>query len=153
MTNPKSAANAWSKIKNKLMTADDGTVKTFPKAPKTPRGKAKLKADTEVKGEEGEATKATPKTPRKRAAKTDDNDASPKKRGRKAIKVQEEPGNSQLLHQWKRTFTDTKSVKDVEMGDSQEAAADADPEVKEEEVPEEPKQEEVGSDAEAQEEV
>ena len=39
------------------------------------------------------------------------------------------------------------------MGDSQEAAADADPEVKEEEVPEEPKQEEVGSDAEAQEEV
>ncbi|KAF2132766.1 hypothetical protein P153DRAFT_354233 [Dothidotthia symphoricarpi CBS 119687] len=78
MSNPRSASNAWAKIKSKLMTSSDGTVAATPK-----KGGAKRKAED---GGEG-----TPKkTPRKRAAKKQDvdgaGDASPKKKGRAAAK-------------------------------------------------------------------
>ena len=85
MSNPRSAANAWAKIKLKLMSpAPEGTV---PATPKKPRGRkpAAAKAD----GEEGDAAATPKKTPRKRGPKKQDVDgeSSPKKkpaRGKKA---------------------------------------------------------------------
>jgi hypothetical protein len=77
MSNPRSASNAWAKIKVKLMTpAADGTVPATPK--KTPRKKAAA-----AKQDDGEEGADTPKkTPRKRAAKKQDvdGDSSPKKK-------------------------------------------------------------------------
>jgi hypothetical protein len=77
MSNPRSASNAWAKIKTKLMTPSDGSAP----APTPKKGGAKKKVTAE--GEEGE-TSPTKKTPRKRAAKKQDvdGDASPKKKGR-----------------------------------------------------------------------
>jgi len=78
MSNPRSAGNAWAKIKLKLMTpSPDGAVPATPK--KTPRKKAA--AAKQEDGEEG--ADATPKkTPRKRVAKKQDVDgeSSPKKK-------------------------------------------------------------------------
>ena len=78
MGNPRSASNAWAKIKLKLMTpSPDGAVPATPK--KTPRKKAA--AAKQEDGEEG--ADATPKkTPRKRVAKKQDVDgeSSPKKK-------------------------------------------------------------------------
>lgn len=74
MTNSRSAYNAWTKIKVKLMTPSDGT------APSTPiKGSAKKKAPTKDDGETP-STKASGK----RAAKKQDVDGegSPKKKGR-----------------------------------------------------------------------
>jgi hypothetical protein len=85
MSNPRSASNAWAKIKNKLMTSNpDGTAPT-PATPKKAGGRKK--AATTPKADEGEDAEGTPKkTPRKRAAKKQDVDgageASPKKKGR-----------------------------------------------------------------------
>jgi hypothetical protein len=79
MSNPRSATNAWAKIKAKLMApAADGTVPITPK--KTPRKKA---AAVKQKDDEEGADAATPKkTPRKRVAKKQDvdGDSSPKKK-------------------------------------------------------------------------
>lgn len=73
MSNPRSAYNAWSKIKGKLMVPSDGA------GPSTPvKGSAKKKAPVKDDGE-------TPKkTPAKRGAKKQDIDGegSPKKKGR-----------------------------------------------------------------------
>ncbi|KAI4676640.1 uncharacterized protein J4E84_009475 [Alternaria hordeiaustralica] len=78
MGNPRSASNAWAKIKLKLMTpSPDGAVPATPK--KTPR--KKTAAAKQEDGEEG--ADATPKkTPRKRVAKKQDVDgeSSPKKK-------------------------------------------------------------------------
>ena len=78
MTNPRSAANAWSKVRNKLnsSTDDAASSKASPK-------KKTVKKD----GEGGEDTPKKTGTPRKRAAKkqeVDNADASPKKKGRGA---------------------------------------------------------------------
>ncbi|KAI4920467.1 hypothetical protein J4E85_009234 [Alternaria conjuncta] len=78
MSNPRSASNAWAKLKLKLVTpSPDGAVPATPK--KTPRKKAA--AAKQEDGEEG--ADATPKkTPRKRVAKKQDVDgeSSPKKK-------------------------------------------------------------------------
>jgi len=77
MSNPRSAGNAWAKIKLKLMTpSPDGAVPATPR--KTPRKKAAA-----AKQEDGEEGTETPKkTPRKRVAKKQDVDgeSSPKKK-------------------------------------------------------------------------
>jgi len=89
MSNPRSASNAWAKIKTKLMVNPDGTPVPTPK--KAAGGKKKAAAKDE--GEEGEA--ATPKkTPRKRVAKKQevDGDASPKKKGRATKKASDDEG-------------------------------------------------------------
>lgn len=96
MSNPRSASNAWAKIKNKLMSPGEDSVAT-PKSPAkaTPKKKAtsKVKSEPVVDGEDGEAGADTanpsPKkaaTPRKRAQKKQDVDGetSPKKKGRPA---------------------------------------------------------------------
>lgn len=84
MSNPRSAGNAWAKLKNKLMSGDDTA-----SAPATPK-KGGAKKKTAVKDADGDEVMATPKkTPRKRAAKKQDVDgeASPKKKvaGKKAL--------------------------------------------------------------------
>jgi hypothetical protein len=79
MSNPRSASNAWAKIKLKLMTpAPDGAVPTTPK--KTPRKKTASAKQND--GEEGADTATPKKTPRKRVAKKQDvdGDSSPKKK-------------------------------------------------------------------------
>jgi hypothetical protein len=83
MGNPRSASNAWTKIKNKL--GGDVAAPATPK--KAAGGRKKAVPAPAADGEDGEAT--TPKkTPRKRAAKKQDveGEASPKKRGRPAKK-------------------------------------------------------------------
>jgi len=85
MSNPRSASNAWAKIKNKLLVNPDGTAAS--PAPKKAGGGRKKAAPAD-----GEA--ATPKkaaTPRKRAPKkqeVDGEEASPKKKGRAAKKTE-----------------------------------------------------------------
>jgi hypothetical protein len=88
MGNPRSASNAWAKIKLKLTApAPDGAIPATPK--KTPRKKAA--AAKQDDGEEGADTATPKKTPRKRAAKKQDvdGDSSPKKkstpRGKKKL--------------------------------------------------------------------
>ncbi|KAF2281289.1 uncharacterized protein EI97DRAFT_429338 [Westerdykella ornata] len=80
MTNPRSASNAWAKIKHKLH-AQEGIVAT-PKAKATPKKKANG----------NDSAPGTPtKTPRKRAPKKQevDGESSPKKKG-KATKMKTE---------------------------------------------------------------
>ncbi|KAJ5059870.1 hypothetical protein J3E72DRAFT_268844 [Bipolaris maydis] len=101
MSNPRSASNAWAKIKVKLITpASDGTVPPTPKkAPRAKKAVAPKKEGDEADGD------ATPKaTPRKRASKKQevDGDSSPKKkpaRGNAALKEEEviksEPGEAE----------------------------------------------------------
>lgn len=102
MSNPKSAANAWAKIKPKLFSGDGVTAAPKATKPVTPRKpKAKAKAEAEEGDEinvlpsvETNGKGATPKTsPRKRkpaVKKEDDGEGSPKKRGRKSKKALEE---------------------------------------------------------------
>jgi hypothetical protein len=84
MSNPRSAGNAWAKIKAKLILPNaDGT--TPAPTPKKAGGRKKANPAPADDGEEGEAPETPKKTPRKRAAKKQDvdgGDASPKKRGR-----------------------------------------------------------------------
>jgi hypothetical protein len=91
MSNPRSAGNAWAKIKAKLMVNPDGTAIPTPK--KTPAARKKAGAAKDD-GEDGSAS-PTKKvaTPRKRAAKKQEvegGDASPKKKGRGAAKEEGE---------------------------------------------------------------
>lgn len=88
MSNPRSASNAWAKIKLKLMAPSaDGT------APVTPKKNARKKATAakqEDDGEEGTDATTPKKTPRKRGPKKQDVDgeSSPKKkptRGKKSL--------------------------------------------------------------------
>jgi hypothetical protein len=84
MTNPRSASNAWAKIKGKLaLTAADGGVVTTPK--KGGAKKTAAKGDG-VDGEGADGESPTKKTPKKRVAKKQDVDGeaspSPKKKGR-----------------------------------------------------------------------
>jgi hypothetical protein len=84
MSNPRSASNAWAKIKTKLIVPAPNADGTTP-AP-TPKKAAPRKKAAPKEGEEGETPK---KTPRKRAPKKQDvdgADASPKKKGRPAKK-------------------------------------------------------------------
>jgi hypothetical protein len=80
MGNPRSASNAWAKIRGKLQLNSDSAA-----AKATPKKKA-----ASTKNEDGEEGADTPKkTPRKRAAKketVDGESASPKKKGRPATK-------------------------------------------------------------------
>lgn len=98
MSNPRSASNAWAKIKVKLITpAADGTVPHTPK--KTPRAKKAVAPKNE--GDEVDGDAIPKATPRKRASKKQDvdGDSSPKKkpaRGKAAIK--EEEGEYLLRH-------------------------------------------------------
>ncbi|KAJ4296215.1 hypothetical protein N0V90_006260 [Kalmusia sp. IMI 367209] len=91
MTNPRSAANAWAKIRNKLsLTTTDGAAAAVKKTPQ------KKKATADKADGDGETPK---KTPRKRGPKKQDVDGettSPKKRGRpaKAKTAPEESSNA-----------------------------------------------------------
>ncbi|KAL1794745.1 hypothetical protein ACET3X_006561 [Alternaria dauci] len=91
MSNPRSASNAWAKIKLKLMSpAADGTAPATPK--KTPRKKAAA-AKQEDDDEEDADVAAPKKTPRKRGPKKQDVDgeSSPKKkpaRGKKDLSAE-----------------------------------------------------------------
>lgn len=84
MSNPRSASNAWAKIKGKLMTPSDGSAPAA--TPKKGGARKKAVAD----GEDGESP--TKKTPRKRAAKKQDvdGDASPKKKATRGKKSEGE---------------------------------------------------------------
>ena len=90
MSNPRSASNAWARIKAKLATSSpDGVVPPTPK-----KGRAKKAAPENDNDEEGAATPK--KTPRKRPAKKQevDGDASPKKKGRGKKTSDDESGTS-----------------------------------------------------------
>jgi hypothetical protein len=89
MTNPRSASNAWAKIKVKLLSATEGgpvTVATTTPKKGGPKKKAAAKSDNgDAEAADGESP--TKKTPRKRAAKKQDVDGeetTPKKKGRPA---------------------------------------------------------------------
>jgi hypothetical protein len=93
MSNPRSASNAWAKIKAKLSAnvPEGGSPASTPK--KAGRKKAASATPAGNEGEEGGAPQ-TPKlkaTPRKRAAKKQDveGDESSKKKGRAAKKSEE----------------------------------------------------------------
>jgi hypothetical protein len=91
MSNPRSAGNAWAKIKAKLiLPTGDGA--TPAPTPKKAAGRKKANAAPAEDDEDGEAPQTPKKTPRKRAAKkseVDGEEASPKKRGRPAKKQSE----------------------------------------------------------------
>lgn len=76
MSNPRSASNAWAKIKNKLMAPSSGT------PPTTPKKAGGRKKAVSTNGENGEALPVKPA--RKRAAKKQDvnGEASPPKKAR-----------------------------------------------------------------------
>lgn len=83
MSNPRSASNAWAKIKGKLIINTDGSAAS----PASKKAGGRKKA---VEKEDGEVTPK--KTPRKRVAKKQEvegEDASPKKKGH-AVKESEE---------------------------------------------------------------
>jgi hypothetical protein len=88
MSNPRSASNAWAKIKAKLLSATaSGSVTVPPTTPK--KGGAKKKAPAksggaDADGADGESP--VKKTPRKRPAKqdVDGEESTPKKKGRPA---------------------------------------------------------------------
>ncbi|KNG46540.1 hypothetical protein DDE82_001369 [Stemphylium lycopersici] len=87
MGNPRSASNAWAKIKIKLKLMSPAPEGTVPATPKKPRGRKPAAAKTEE--EEGDASATPKKTPRKRGPKKQevDGESSPKKkpaRGNKA---------------------------------------------------------------------
>jgi len=87
MSNPRSASNAWAKIKGKLaLTTPEGGAVTTPK-----KGGAKKKAAAKgdsADGEGADGESPTKKTPRKRVAKKQEVDGeaspSPRKKGRAA---------------------------------------------------------------------
>lgn len=82
MGNPRSASNAWAKIKTKLLTNSDGTTLSTPK-----KGGAKKKVAQDENGEEVDTPPK--KSARKRPAKNQviDGDASPKKKGCRGNKI------------------------------------------------------------------
>ncbi|KAL1603887.1 hypothetical protein SLS60_005479 [Paraconiothyrium brasiliense] len=88
MTNPRSAGNAWAKIRNKLNSATgDGAALTTPKKtpPKKKAAAAKAdKADGDAAGDDETPKKATPRKRTPKKQEVDDEAASPKKRGRPA---------------------------------------------------------------------
>jgi hypothetical protein len=97
MSNPRSASNAWAKIKAKLMAdnPDSGAAPTpkknaSPKKKAAPKSKAKVSnsddgEDNANADADGDAPATPAKTPKKRTAKkVDAGDESPKKRGRPA---------------------------------------------------------------------
>lgn len=94
MSNPRSASNAWAKIKIKLL-ADNPEGAATPAKPKTPRKKAGGKKDLSdgdgagIADGEDNVPETPKKTPRKRAPKKQDVDGeeSPKKKGRTAPKT------------------------------------------------------------------
>ena len=111
MSNPRSASNAWAKLKPKLMTNPDGVV---PATPKKGGAKKKAAAAKDENGDEGESTPK--KTPRKRAAKKQDvdGDASPKKktaRGKKASDNESGECNFHLAYQLYTTNMNPAKVK------------------------------------------
>jgi hypothetical protein len=89
MGNPRSASNAWAKIKVKLMA--DGTSPA--PTPKKAGGRKKAAAAKDMDGEEGPATPKKP-TPRKRAPKKQDVDgeSSPKKKTTRGKKASDDEG-------------------------------------------------------------
>ncbi|KAF1997584.1 hypothetical protein P154DRAFT_536976 [Amniculicola lignicola CBS 123094] len=95
MSNPRSASNAWAKIKQKLM-ADPGVDVGAPKPGRATKKKAAAKAKDNIK-EEDEADELAPvkKTAKKRGPKAQDVDGegAPKKkpRGRPAKKAVDTP--------------------------------------------------------------
>lgn len=105
MTNPRSASNAWAKIKAKLMV-DNPEGAASPAKPKaTPKKKAAKKGvNGEANGDDGGDVPETPKkTPRKRAPKKQEVDGeagspSPKKKGRPAKAKKSESVVGKSLH-------------------------------------------------------
>jgi hypothetical protein len=101
MSNPRSASNAWAKIKSKLASSAPDGASPAPTPKKAAAARKKKAVTAPETGEDGEPV--TPKkTPRKRAAKKQDvegEDASPTKKGRAAAKKSEE-SEYQLLHLW-----------------------------------------------------
>jgi hypothetical protein len=97
MSNPRSASNAWAKIKGKLVTNPDST--TVPSTPRKATGGRKKAAATFAN--DGDEVEATPKkTPRKRAARNQDVDGevSPKKKGPgRGKKLAENEGKHSVL--------------------------------------------------------
>ena len=92
MSNPRSASNAWAKLKLKL--GGDGAAPATPKEPAAGRKKAAPK-DAALNEEDGEEGAATPKkTPRKRAPKMQDVDGeiSPKKKPARGKKAPDDEG-------------------------------------------------------------
>jgi len=89
MGNPRSASNAWAKIKGKLMTNPDGTPMPTPK--KAPAAKGKKSKDAAAEDGSESPTKKVA-TPRKRVAKKqeiDGGEVSPKKKSKAAAKEDE----------------------------------------------------------------
>jgi hypothetical protein len=95
MSNPRSASNAWAKIKTKLIIpAADGTVPATPK-----KAGARKKAVAEEDGGEGAATPK--KSSRKRVSKKQDidGDSSPKKKPARGKKASDDESEYMLLLQ------------------------------------------------------
>jgi hypothetical protein len=86
MSNPRSASNAWAKIKTKLILPTSDGASPAP-TPKKAGGRKKANAAPPADVGAGDAPDTPKKSPRKRAAKKQDvegESASPKKKGRPA---------------------------------------------------------------------
>lgn len=97
MSNPRSASNAWAKIKVKLINpgSDDNPPAT-PK--KTPR--SRKSAAPKTAGDEGDVAASPKPTPRKRASKKQDVDgeSSPKKKTARGKKSSDDEGQYFYRH-------------------------------------------------------
>lgn len=93
MTNPASAGNAWRAIKKKLFDehASNGTPKSTPKKPATPR-KRKTAADEDDNDKKDDKEEATPKKKRGRPAKAKKEDVKKEDVKKEANVKEEEDG-------------------------------------------------------------
>ncbi|OCL14389.1 hypothetical protein AOQ84DRAFT_371328 [Glonium stellatum] len=119
MSNPKSAANAWAKIKPKLF-GDTAIAK--PATPKKPRGK-NPNAGNEVasaagtNGEADEPSKKTPSPRKRKPAANKEDGGSPKKKGRKPkkdVEAETTPPNDDVATNASEATTLIKSDEAVE---------------------------------------
>lgn len=106
MTNPASAGNAWRAIKKKLFDehASNGTPKSTPKKPATPR-KRKTAADEDDDKKDDKEEEATPKKKRGRPAKAKKGDV------KKEADVKEEGDGAKGVDEGAGEDTTAESVK------------------------------------------
>ena len=88
MSNPKSAANAWAKMKPKLFSDATTAKTTTPRKPKSknPNAESGVAPTAEANGEVDGAPKKTPSPRKRKPAANMEDGGSPKKKGRKPKK-------------------------------------------------------------------
>ncbi|KAK7191815.1 hypothetical protein DPSP01_007148 [Paraphaeosphaeria sporulosa] len=124
MTNPRSAGNAWAKIRNKLNAATDGAIATPKKTSQKKKAAAKAeKTDDDADGEPETPKKATPRKRTPKKQEVDGEEASPKKRGRPA-----RPKNKKSSDEEEAAAVETEATADDKVNEKMEDVDDGKPE-------------------------